>query len=113
MYTLMYTVSSVYTSGYLLGLSLGLSLLMMGDGLFSSSGVVMLTGAAASSTSFSLGQDDSPLISSHTSWCSQNMASITGLLPFHNSPIIFIFVLLSCFQRSFVGFQGCMALFGS
>jgi len=31
----------------------------MGDGLLSSSGVVMLTGAAASSTSFSLGQDDS------------------------------------------------------
>ena len=33
----------------------------MEDGLFSSSGVVMLTGAAASSTSFSLGQDDSLL----------------------------------------------------
>ena len=40
---------------------LDLSLLTMGDGLFSSSGVVMLTGAAASSTSFSLGQDDSLL----------------------------------------------------
>ena len=50
----------MYTySYYFLGLSLGLSLLTMGDGLFSSSGVVMLTGAAASSTSFSLGQDDS------------------------------------------------------
>ena len=31
----------------------------MGDWLISSSGVVMLSGAAASSTSFSLGQDDS------------------------------------------------------
>ena len=53
---------SMYTySYYFLGLSLGLSLLKMGDGLFSSSGVAMLTGAAASSTSFSLGQDDSLL----------------------------------------------------
>ena len=69
----------------------------------------MLTGAAASSTSFSLGQDDSLRLDmfSHTSWCFQldksfrDMASITRLLPFHNIPfsfIITIFVLLSCFQ---------------
>ena len=100
----------MYTySYYFLGLSPGLSLLTMGDRLFSSSGVVMLTGAAASSTSFSLGQDDSLLdIFSHalvlSTWqVFRYMASITWL-PFHNSPfsfIIFIFVLLSCFQWFF------------
>ena len=79
----------------------------MGDGLFSSSGVVMLTGAAASSTSFSLGQDDSLWLEiwfSHTSWCSQldksfrDMVSITSSISRPFSFIIFIFVLLSCFQ---------------
>ena len=115
----------VTKSNYFLGLSLGLSLLTMGDGVFSSSDVAMLTGAAASSTSFSLGKYDSLLdIFSHTSWCSQldtcnsfrDMVIITWLLSFHNSPfsfIIFIFVLLSSFQWFFVGSQQWMALFGN
>ena len=46
---------------------LGLSLFIMGDGLLSFSGVGMLTGAAASSTSLSLGQEYSLVdIFSHT-----------------------------------------------
>ena len=46
---------TVTKSSYFIGLSLGLSLFTMGDVLLSFSGVETLTGAAASSTSFSLG----------------------------------------------------------
>ena len=89
-----------------------LSLFTMGDGLLRSSGVATLTGAAASSNSFSLGQEDSLLhghILPHMTWCSQfekcfrDTASIMGLLPFHNSPFsiicyFFIIVLLKWFR---------------
>ena len=86
----------------------------MGDGLFSSSGVAKLTGAAASSTAFSLGQDDS------THWRSpacldplslislfRDMASITWLLPFSQQSILSSFSSLSCW----VVFSGSLQAF--
>ena len=68
----------------------------MGDGLLIFSGVETLTGAT-SSTSLSLGQEDSLLdiFLPYVPWSSQlekslrDTGSIMGLLPFHNSPFIF------------------------
>ena len=84
---------TVTKSSYVLGLSLGLSLFTMGDGLLSFSVVETLTGAA-SSTSLSLKQEDSLLdIFSHTCRGAPNLRSLLetrGLLPFYNSPLIFI-----------------------
>ena len=69
----------------------------------------MVAGAAVSSTSFSLGQEDS-LLDPHMMWCSQcekyfrDVVSSTGLLPFNNSPFsviichLFIIVLLKWFR---------------
>ena len=81
---------------------LGLSLFTMGGGLLTFSGVETLTGAA-SSTSLSLGQEDSLLdIFSHTccgalslrSLLGTRAVSCMGLLPFHYSPCIYLHHLL-------------------
>ena len=84
-------------------------------------GVVMLTGAAASSTSFSLGQDagltacgwksDSP-----TRHGALSLISLLGtwpvlLLLFHNSPFSFIIFIFELF--SVIHFQEWIALFGN
>ena len=69
---------TVTKSSYFLGLSLGLSLFTMGDGLLNFSGVETLTGAA-SSTSFSLGQEDSLLdIFSHVCRGALSLRSVLG-----------------------------------
>ena len=93
---------TVTKSSYFLGLSLGLSLFAMGDGLLSFSGHETLTGAA-SSTSLSLGQEDSLLdIFSHTCCGALSLRSLLGtwavscmgLLPFQYSPCIYLHHLL-------------------